>query len=65
MHSAKKDKSWHSGKKMNIGMDKATGIFHTDVTPCLMSTMCNDGGIRRSEDDEVIRDSCYLSMEKC
>lgn len=50
---------------MNIGMDKATGIFHTDVTPCLMSTMCNDGGIRRPEDDEVIRDSCYLSMEKC
>ena len=65
MHSAEKGNNWHFGMKMNIGVDKVTGIIHTVITaPANVHDVTKTEELHLPDDREVISDSGYLGMEK-
>ena len=64
-HSAKKGNTWHFGYKAHIGVDKESGLVHTEkVTEGNEHDVTGTSERLTGEEEEVYGDSGYLGAEK-
>lgn len=64
MKSTKKNNNWFFGFKSHIGVDKDTGMVHTDeITPANICDVDMGAKLLHGEEKEVCGDSGYLGMQ--